>query len=278
LTDLLEFASGLEVEHIETVEGSLRSRVAPPKLYLLSNGQRMTEEMLEICRRHGVHLSLSLPGLATYREHTQHGDPETVLGWFRRAKAAGVTTTVNVTVTRKNLHELYETIAEALLAGADTLLLNRFLPGGRGLSHLDALMLSRDEIVEMLDTAEGVLSAAGRTGHVGTELPLCLIDPARYRSLKVGYQCSAARQFFVVGPEGRVRVCNHSPVQLASVDEIEALKDDPYWRRFVFQDYLPSVCGGCGARFRCDGGCREAAHITGGAPTAPDPLMAEAGA
>ncbi len=55
---------------------------------------------------------------------------------------------------------------------------------------------------------------AGRTGSVGTELPLCLIDKDRYTHLNVGTRCSAAKGFFVIDPSGYARVCNHSPVRL----------------------------------------------------------------
>jgi len=40
-----------------------------------------------------------------------------------------------------------------LLAGADSILLNRFMPGGRGLRHRD-LELNKEQLTEMLDTAE----------------------------------------------------------------------------------------------------------------------------
>jgi len=235
----------------------------------------MRTELLELFARHEVHLSLSLPGLTTYREHTGNGSPENVLEWFRRAKDAGVMTTVNIAVTRRNLGELYEAIAEALLAGADTLLMNRFMPGGRGLSHADDLSLSREQIVQMLDTAEDVLKTGNRNGHVGTELPRCLVDPSSYERLQVGTRCSAATGFFVIGPSGYVRVCNHSEVRLCHVDDLESLKRHPYWRRFALKDYLPPACSGCPAASACDGGCREAAHIVGGEADSIDPLLSE---
>jgi len=271
--DLIEHAAGLTAEHIETVDGKLVSRMGPPGLFLLSNGKSMRQDVLDLCARHDVNLSMSLPGLTTFPDHTRAGvDAQHVLDRFRRAKDAGVKTTVGVTVTRRNLHELYETIAEALLAGADTLLMNRFMPGGRGLSHADDLVLNAEQIVEMLDVAEEVLRAANRKGSVGTELPLCVVDPSRYENLAVGTRCSAAREFFVVGPSGHVRVCNHSPVRLAHLDDVDSLRTDPYWRTFTQKDYLPSECEGCGDRRACDGGCREAAHISGGSVDSPDPL------
>lgn len=272
--ELLELAAGLRCQRIESVDGRLVRQETPPRLYLLSNGRRLDDEVLALCARHRINLSLSLPGLSTFAEHTGGGDPARVLDGFRRAKARGVPTTVGVTVTKRNLHELFETISEALLAGADDLLLNRFLPGGRGLQHEAELALRPEQIPEMLDCAEEVLTLSGRQGSVGTELPRCVLDPSRYRNLRVATRCSAARSFFVVGPSGYVRVCNHSPRRLTHLDAIDSLRDDPYWRTFALQDYLPDSCGGCQRRRSCDGGCREAAHVTTGRPDGADPLLA----
>ncbi len=186
-----------------------------------------------------------------------------------------ISTHVGITVTRKNLHELYETIAESLLAGAGSVLLNRFMPGGRGLDHADELMLSKEELVEMLDIAEEVLRTANRKGNLGTEIPLCLIDMKRYTNLKVGTQCSAAVDFFAIDPSGYIRVCNHSTVRICHINEPDRARQHPYWRKFVMKDFLPPSCGGCNALGHCDGGCREAAHIWSGMVDGPDPLMEE---
>ena len=270
--DLLRFAAGCESEFIETRDGELVSEFKPPRLYLLSNGTTVTRETLEFCRDHQVQLSMSLPGLATLREHTGIGDPDVILGKFRMAHEMGLKTVVNITVTRRNLPELYQTISAAFLAGAQQLLMNRFLPGGRGLSHPE-WVLDVGEINQMLDVAEEALTDAGRFGSLGTELPKCIVRKAKYERLTVGTRCAAALEFFVIGPSGWVRVCNHSQVELVPVTEIDSLRQHPYWRRFTQKDYLPTVCSDCQHMAACDGGCREAAHIMGGALDAPDPLL-----
>ena len=273
--DLLFFAATCRTEHIETRDGELVSYFGPPKLYLLSNGTTVTPMTLRFCRDRDVQLSMSLPGLSTLREHTGIGDPDMILRHFRAAHDLGMHTVVNVTVTRRNLPELYATLAAAFLAGASQLLLNRFLPGGRGLAHAADLALDAAGVRQMLDTAEAVLTAAGRCGSVGTELPKCLFDPGRYKRLTVGTRCSAALSFFVVGPDGYTRVCNHSPVRLVHVREIEKLKEHPYWCMFTQKQYLPAACAACSQSVDCDGGCREAAHICGGSVDAQDPLLQE---
>jgi radical SAM protein with 4Fe4S-binding SPASM domain len=274
LFDLIEFASTLSVEHIESGDAGLESRMARPKLYLLSNGTAVDWAVLDFCKRFDVQLSMSLPGLSTYREHTDEGDPDHVLRMFEKAAASEIPTVAAVTVTRKNIGELHATISAAFLAGAQQLLMNRFLPGGRGLKHANELSLDRQQVCQMLDTAEEVLTDANRFGSVGTELPKCILDGRRYERLHVGTRCSAAIDFFVIDPSGYVRACNHSPTRLNHFSEIDKVKTHPYWRRFTQKEYLPASCGGCPSIGDCDGGCREAAHIVTGALDGPDMVLA----
>ena len=181
---------------------------------LLSNGRAMTEDVLRFCAERGIHVMMSMPGLRSFAANTDSDTSvEHILSMFGKAHELGCATTVGIAVTKLNLPELYEAISAALVAGADSLLLNRFLPGGRGLSHPE-LMLTADDVCHAADVAEEVLSRAKRRGHFGTELPSCMIDAEKYEYLNVTTGCSAATDFFTVGPNGRIRVCNHSPVEL----------------------------------------------------------------
>lgn len=95
---------------------------------------------------------------------------------------------------KKNYYELFETISLALINGATEILLNRFLPGGRGLKYMNELCLSTEQINGMLDTAEEVLTLANRYGNVGTEITKCIIASAdSYKRIHVGYLCAAAK-------------------------------------------------------------------------------------
>lgn len=239
---------------------------------LLSNGRLVTEEIIRFCADRNIRLSMSLPGLRTFPENTDSDAPaEKILSIFRYAREAGCATTAGIAVTKLNLPELYETISAALLAGADSILLNRFLPGGRGLGHPE-LMLTPAEVVQAADVAEDVLKLTRRHGHFGTEMPLCLIDPRKYEYLNVTTGCSAATDFFTVGPNGRIRVCNHSPVELVRWDEWERLPECGEWMHYVRHDYLPKACSCCAVAAQCLGGCREAARVFHGSPLAPDPV------
>lgn len=264
LWEIVSFARSLKDQKIVLKNQNLHQRRESLKLYLISNGQNVDLEVLRLCKKYKVQLSLSLPGLRTFPELTSGGSPDKVLASFSKAKSMGLFTFVNIIVTKKNLSELFETISAAFLAGADQLLMNIFLKGGRGLQHAEDLALSHDQIIEALDQAEKVLQKAGRFGSVGTELPKCLLYGKKYERLDVAFQCSAAVGFFVIGPSGYARVCNHSQINLCHYRDIESLKMNPYWQKFAQKDYLPGKCFTCSELGRCDGGCREEAHIMSG--------------
>ena len=241
--------------------------------HLLSNGRIMSDEVLSFCSKHKIQLSLSLPGCDTFSQHTGcDTSAADILNWFTKAQRHNIVTVAGITVTNRNLYELFETIAEALLAGANSILLNRFMPGGRGLFYRD-WELNQKQLTEMLDTAEEVLRTASRYGNVGTELPRCLIEPAKYKNLMIGTRCSAGTHFFVFDPSGYVRVCNHSEHRLVHWRELDRLEENAYWNRFISKDYVPPSCQSCSQISKCDGGCREAAHIVGGKLDALDPLL-----
>jgi radical SAM protein with 4Fe4S-binding SPASM domain len=277
LSKIVEHAALCTTEHIETIDGELVSHYAQPHLYLLSNGRAISSAVLTMCKKYNVQLSLSLPGLETFERHTGYNNAEMVLKAFSMAKALGLKTIANITVTKLNLYELDRVISAALLAGAEQILLNRFLPGGRGLRFARELSLSTADISRMLDTAENTLKNARRFGSTGAEIPRCIFDITRFKSLQIGTRCSAAIHFFVIGPSGYVRVCNHSPVNLNHIDDINNLKLNDYWIRFVQKMYLPASCDRCHENMNCDGGCREAAHIIEGDPAAPDTLLVSHG-
>lgn len=242
-------------------------------LNIISNGRRITDDFLDFIAERKVSICISIPGIETFVEHTGVDNVEHVLSLFEKTRSKGIQATANIAVTKKNLPELYENIAYALIKGADYVLLNRFLPGGRGLKNQEYL-LSKYETNQMLDIAEEVLSKANKYGHVGTELPLCAINnPDKYKHIRVSNLCSAAKGFCIIDPSGYLKVCNHSPIRICKYNELDNLENHTYWNSFRQRDYIPNMCKGCDKLDRCDGGCREAAHVYYGEINAPDPIF-----
>ena len=240
-------------------------------MVLISNGLKMTEEYLLFFKEMNVHLSMSLPGYTTFEKHTGVDNADGVLHWFKVADDIGLETTVNITVTRLNYDELFQTISLGLINGAHDVLLNRFLPGGRGLSYMTELKLTAEQMNGMLDTAEEVLEYANKHGYTGTEIPLCVIKEAdKYKHIHLGYQYSAAKEFFVIDPSGNIRICNHSPRIVGHIFDTPMINDIGYWNLFAQSDYQPEECSDCNFKQICDCGCREVAHILTGSPRKKD--------
>lgn len=246
----------------------------PQSIVLISNGLAMSDSFLSLFKETGVELSMSLPGFNTFEYHTGVNNRSGVLHWFNKASKLGLTTTLNVTVTKKNIHELYETIAEGILSGASSVLLNRFLPGGRGLKFENDLLLTSAQLNEMLDIAEDVLSTCNRQGFVGTEFPKCIIrNPQKYHHISIGTYCAAAKEFFVIGPSGEIRVCNHSPRIVGNILSDSHIVDIDYWKVFAESKYRPNVCNPCKYLPICDCGCREVSNIKNGVPNQLEPSL-----
>ncbi len=244
------------------------------EIVLISNGLAMTDNFLELFKRYNVHLNMSLPGINTFAQHTGVDNAKDVLHWFRKAQHIGIHTTANVTVTKLNYYELFNTLATALISGAETILLNRFLPGGRGLSYIEELTLDRQQLNGMLDIAEQVLEYAQRTGSVGTEFPRCIIDNyKKYQRLYIGTLCAAAKDFFVIDPSGNIRVCNHSSHKVGSLFDTRIISDTKYWNIFTQRAYIPPSCTNCKEVSYCDCGCRETANIVTGNICNIDPCL-----
>ena len=260
---------------IKYIRESLSRRQINTEITLISNGRALSNDWLNFFKEYGVHLSISVPGLKSFSKHTGIDNINGVLSWFDYAKSIGLKTTANITVTKLNIHELQETIACALLRGAYDILLNRFLPGGRGLSYLNDLQINTADINKMLDDAEYVLSLANKHGNVGTEIPLCTInDPRKYKRLHIGYKCAAATEFFVVGPSGEIRTCNHSPRIVGHIFNPEIITDWGYWNKFAKEELHINECKECLGNAICSCGCREVAHILSSQVNKPDPSVA----
>lgn len=261
-------------EIISFIRESLSANKINSEITIISNGLSLSEDWLKFFKKENVRLSISLPGLQTFFIHTGMNNVDNVLNWFSCAKAMGLKTTANITVTKLNLFELKETIASALLSGAYDVLLNRFLPGGRGLAYLKDLMLTTEELNKMLEDAEFVLSLANRYGNIGTEIPLCSInDPYKYKRLRIGYKCAAATRFFVIGPSGEVRTCNHSPRIVGHIFHPEVITDLDYWNKYAQDELTIKECIGCMGNSICSCGCREVASILSKHVEKPDPSL-----
>ena len=80
---------------------------------MISNGRAIDDDFLDfLASKHGS-IGISVPGIKTFKDHTGIDNVTNVLQLFRKTKARGIRTSANVTVTKKNIGELYENLALA---------------------------------------------------------------------------------------------------------------------------------------------------------------------
>lgn len=70
-----------------------------------------------------------------------------------------------------------------------------------------------------------------------------------------------------------LEIVDFSPHRICKWTEIETLWHDKYWNAFAHKDYIPQKCKGCKDSDKCDGGCREAAHVYFGGIDDIDPCF-----
>jgi radical SAM protein with 4Fe4S-binding SPASM domain len=223
-------------------------------------------------------VQISLHG--TQRVHDSLTGREGSFNRALRGRAALMESDVAVScvmvVNRKNLYTLEDTMALAAAVDMNSVLVNRFLPGGRGLENVEELCLSPKELVDMLDRVEKSSEEHGIPILVGTPTPPCLEGLREYKFLlKEG--CMAGKNLHcAIDPSGGLRVCNHSQTVLGNCLELDPqaiYENSEYVKGFAELRYTPDMCRGCSMLEKCKGGCREAACALFGSLRAPDPIF-----
>ena len=248
------------------------------RVNLISNGHRLTDEVVSDLIRRGVTL-FELPLLSHRREmHDRLSGSEgawdavlAALANIRFHRGQAVTVFV---VTQHNLDDLYETLKLAFVFGVRGVMLNRFNPGGRGSGHIEELLPTAGQMRAALEVAEAAADEFSLPISCSIPIQPCLIDPDPYPHLGFGY-CAAgsSRAYYTIDTGGGVRPCNHTPTVLGNVWE-EPFADivDPA-RVADFVAAVPDFCQPCGLRDECQGGCKAAAQVCYGDLREEEPFL-----
>ncbi len=226
---------------------------------IATSGTLLDDEMTEKLKASGVsHFEISIPSVDIERFRALTGNEKA--GSARRAlllaKRSGAKLTVSVVITRLNISDIGEVIDLAAAFSADSVSLNRFVPGGEGIRHFHELMPARDEIEEALSTADAKSGEFGMPVAVTVPIEPCIIGHERFPHLHFG-TCCCGREKWVIDPLGNLRTCEQNPVILGSLFEksFSELAESIEAERFR-DDNLKKECGGCSFYPSCGGGCR----------------------
>jgi radical SAM protein with 4Fe4S-binding SPASM domain len=184
------------------------------------------------------------------------GSFDRTLAAIPAARRAGLRVAVFFVAMRENIEELPGVARLAVALGADTVVLNRFQPGGRGLDAWQERTPTHEQLERALHHRQQLQEQTGL--QLGTPIPPCEGGPAM--ACPVG-----TRQAYpAVGPDGTLRPCNHSPRVAGSLLErplVELLRNAAM--RPCTPGELPEECSGCHHSGTCRGGCLAARRQTG---------------
>jgi radical SAM protein with 4Fe4S-binding SPASM domain len=166
----------------------------------------------------------------------------------RLAAEVGLKVVLSTVITRHNWDRLEDMVPLARDLGADHVSFSRYI--GPPMSRLEA---APGQVGQAIRRVEGMITD-GEPVRLGTPLPQCVT------SIEMT-ACLAGEAFVTVDPWGRVRPCNHAPVQLGNLRRqslVEILDSEPArrWRRM-----LPQECHPCALGVSCRGGCRAEAML-----------------
>lgn len=246
---------------------------------LISNGQLLDAEMLAFCLDHGVRMfELTLLGTdaVTHDALTRTpGSWDRALAAMARLYKANAPWCGVFVATSENVAQVRETLEMVIALGAQAVMFNRFNPGGANAHRLD-LMPSVPQVREALAHVNELAVRYDLLAAASIPIMPCLVDIQAYPHVHFGF-CSAGREsaYPTLGPDGRVRLCNHSATVLgdfrtqtmAEILRSPALTD--------FTAATPELCRPCPGLEVCRAGCRAAAEVCFGSLDVPEPWLKE---
>ncbi len=246
---------------------------------LISNGGLLDDAMLALCMAQGVRMfELTLLGrdAATHDALTRTpGSWERALQAMTRLYKTGATWCGVFVATRDNIHQTRETLEMMIALGASALMFNRFNPGGEGSRHLD-LMPTGAQVQTALGVVDELAATYGLLASASIPIMPCLINTTPYTHVYFGF-CAAGREnaYPTLGPDGRVRPCNHSATVLGDfrAQPMAKILASPALKAFTAA--APDICKPCPGLETCRAGCRAAAEVCFGSVAQPEPWLRE---
>lgn len=183
---------------------------------------------------------------------------------IKKLVAAGVRFTVNMVVTKDNLHEVRLTAKKMKALGCKSFAAT---PMGLNVEYprLD-LLLSVEDVRMVIADLLWIEKNLKMRVDILEALPKCIFlhDILSSNHSFLNRKCQAGRTVIAVSCNGDVRPCAHNPNTYGNLLE-EELRD--IWQKMSdwrSAKYIPEECKGCAWLNRCNGGCRTSAKVYNG--------------
>ncbi len=227
---------------------------------IITNGTMISLELARsLCAAHLDWIQITLEAASeTIHDEIQGRKgawKETITG-IKNAVAAGLSVSINATLSRKNAQQLTPLIDLAKTLNVQYVSTNAIINAGRGITEKEAAGLKEPELRKILETA--CTYAATRNISFNWFLPTCYknLDPV---SLGFGQRCcSACSVNMMVEPNGDVIPC-----QSWTQQKLGNILNDPWekiWDNQVAKDirnhaFVQEECTGCEHLDLCLGAC-----------------------
>lgn len=182
----------------------------------------------------------------------------------KKLVAAGVRFTVNMVVTKDNLHEVRTTAEEMKALGCKSFAAT---PMGLNVEYprLD-LLLSVEEVRSVITDLLWIEENLKMKVDILEALPKCVFpeEVLKGKHSFLNRKCQAGRTVIAVSCNGDVRPCAHNPSSYGNILD-EELRD--IWQKMSdwrSMTYVPEECRSCSWLNRCNGGCRTSAKVFNG--------------
>lgn len=177
---------------------------------------------------------------------------------------AGVKCTINMVVTKDNLHEIRLTAEKMKALGCKSFAAT---PMGLNVEYprLD-LLLSVEEVRKVVADLLWIEENLKMKVDILEALPKCVFQEEILRGKHhfLNRKCQAGRTVIAVSCNGDVRPCAHNPHPYGNLLK-EDLRD--IWKKmgdWRSTKYIPEECKDCTWLHRCNGGCRTSAKVFNG--------------
>lgn len=183
---------------------------------------------------------------------------------IKKLVSAGVRFTVNMVVTKENLHEIRQTAENMKALGCKSFAAT---PMGLNVEYprLD-LLLSVEEVRQVISELLWIEKELDMKVDILEALPKCVFPESvlMEKHAFLNRKCQAGRTVIAVSCNGDVRPCAHNPYSYGNI-----LKEDlrgiwqkmSDWRSAL---YVPQECMDCTWLNHCNGGCRTSAKVFNG--------------
>ncbi len=257
------------------------ARLLGASVSVLSNGSRLDEDFVRDLARVGCGLvQITFCGVDAESHDALCGDGsfDRAMGALESLRSVGVELGLTFVVTRRNLDQAARFVDFAHDVGQNELLLNRFNPGGRGVTgegSVPELLPTLAELGEMLAQVDEAAARTGIRPFAAVPIMPCLIAASSYPNITFAAGCAAGTRdaYFTIDPWGNVRFCNHTPTVLGNVLETSFKELAASPKLAAFREAKPPFCVPCPGWDLCRGGCRAASEQLHGRWDVEDPFL-----